>query len=119
MPPLHPLYKLQNYNGFGCVIPEGRGRRVGLPSQGSYIYISISIYIYSSIYILYTRIDLLKSNSSEVWERLKMDEQRLCKLESSMDKLYSKLDEKVEMIQEWVGDMTARATPDIPAEIIN
>ena len=48
-----------------------------------------------------------------------MDEQRLCKLESSVDKLYSKLDEKVEMIQEWFVDMTARATPDIPAEIIN
>ena len=32
-------------------------------------------------------VDVLKSASSEVWERLKTDEQRLSKLESSMSSL--------------------------------
>ena len=64
-------------------------------------------------------IEDLKSNSSEVWQRLKSDEQRLDKLQSSLDKLDSKLDEKVEMIQEWFVDLTTRATPEVPAEIVN
>ena len=64
-------------------------------------------------------IEDLKSNSSEVWQRLRSDEQRLDKLQSSLDKLDSKLDEKVEMIQEWFVDITTRATPEVPAEIVN
>ena len=43
-------------------------------------------------------IDILKPKSSELWERLKIDEQRLSKLESNVDKLDSKLDEKVEIM---------------------
>lgn len=68
---------------------------------------------------LQEEIDVLKSNSSEVWERLKMDEQRLSKLESSITRLDMKLDDKVEMIQEWFVDMWTMAMPDIPVEIIN
>lgn len=68
---------------------------------------------------LQEEIDVLKSNSSEVWERLKMDEQRLSKLESSVTRLDMKLDDKVEMIQEWFVDMLTRETPDIPVEIIH
>ena len=68
---------------------------------------------------LQEEIDVLKSNSSEVWERLKMDEQRLSKLESSVTRLDMKLDDKVEMIQEWFVDMWTLAMPDIPVEIIN
>ena len=40
----------------------------------------------------------MKPNSSKVWERLKIDEQRLFKLESNVDKLDSKLNEKVEIM---------------------
>ena len=51
----------------------------------------------------------LKSNSDEVWQRL----------ESSIDKLDFKLDEKMELIQEWFMDITARPTPEVPVEIVN
>ena len=61
----------------------------------------------------------LKSNSDEVWQRLMSDEQRLNKLESSIDKLDFKLDEKMELIQEWFMDITARPTPEVPVEIVN
>ena len=40
----------------------------------------------------------LKFNSDEVWQRLMSDEQRLNKLESSIDKLDVKLDEKMELM---------------------
>ena len=40
----------------------------------------------------------LKFNSDEVWQRLMSDEQRLNKLESSIDKLDAKLDEKMELM---------------------
>ena len=45
-------------------------------------------------------VNVLKSNTSEVWERLKMDEQRFSKLESSVNRLDKNIDDKVEMIQE-------------------
>ena len=61
----------------------------------------------------------LKSNSSEIWQRLKSDEQRLDKMQSSLEKLEFKLDEKVEIIQEWFVDLTTRASPEVPAEIVN
>ncbi len=48
------------------------------------------------LHTLQEDIDILKPNSSKVWERLKIDEQRLFKLESNVDKLDSKLDERVE-----------------------
>ena len=64
-------------------------------------------------------VDVLKSNTSEVWEKLKMDEQRLSKIESCVLQLDEKLDNKVEMIQEWFVDMSTQATPEVPIEIVN
>ena len=64
-------------------------------------------------------VDVLKSNTSEVWEKLKTDEQRLSQIESCVLQLDEKLDRKVEMIQEWFVDMSTRATPEVPAEIVN
>jgi len=48
------------------------------------------------LHTLQEDIDILKPNSSKVWERLKIDEQRLFKRESNVDKLASKLDKRVE-----------------------
>jgi len=53
-------------------------------------------------------VDVLKSNTSEVWEKLKMDEQRLSQIESCVLQLDEKLDNKVEMIQDWFVDMSTR-----------
>ena len=64
-------------------------------------------------------VDVLKSNTSEVWEKLKMDEQRLSQIESSVLQVDEKLDRKVEMIQDWFVDMSTRATPEVPPEIVN
>ena len=48
-----------------------------------------------------------------------MDEQRLNKLESSINRLDTKLDEKVEMIQEWFAHMSSQVSTDVPAELVN
>ena len=62
-------------------------------------------------------IEVLKSNSTEVWVRLKSDERRLDKLEGAVIRVEQKLDEKMEMVQDWFVELTTRATPDIPKEI--
>ena len=64
-------------------------------------------------------IEALKSNSTEAWVRLKSDERRLDKLEDTVVRVEQKLDEKMEMVQDWFVELTTRATPDIPKEIVD
>ena len=69
--------------------------------------------------LLQENIEDLKSNCDEVWQRLMSDEKRFIKLESSIEKLNVKIDDNMEIVQEWFVDISARATSDVPAEIVN
>ena len=62
---------------------------------------------------------ILQSSNSKAWERLELDNQRMDRLESSVTGLDIKLDEKVEMIQEWFVHLSSQVPTDVPAEIIN
>ena len=64
-------------------------------------------------------IEALKSNSTEVWVRLRSDERRLDKLEDTVTRVEQKLDERMEMVQDWFVELTTQATPDIPKEIVD
>ena len=48
-----------------------------------------------------------------------MDSQRMSRLESSITGLDIKLDEKVEMIQEWFVHLSSQVPTDVPVEIVN
>ena len=61
----------------------------------------------------------LKSNSSEVWKRLKTDELRLDNLDGIISRVESKVAENLETVQEWFVDLTSRSSTEIPREIIN
>ena len=61
----------------------------------------------------------LKSNSSEVWNRLKTDELRLDNLDGIISRVESKVAENLETVQEWFVDLTSRSSTEIPREIIN
>ena len=56
----------------------------------------------------------LKSNSSEVWERLKTDEVRLDNLDKIISRVESKVAENLETVQEWFVDLTSRPSTEIP-----
>ena len=68
---------------------------------------------------LQERIGILESSNSRVWERLDMDDQRLDRLEFSINGLDIKLDEKMETIQEWFVHMSSQNPTDIPVEVVN
>ena len=57
----------------------------------------------------------LKSNSSEVWQRLETDERRL----DNLDKIISKVEDSIAENLEIVQDLTAQSSPEIPREIVN
>ena len=57
----------------------------------------------------------LKSNSSEVWQRLETDERRL----DNLDKIISKVEDSIAENLEIVRDLTAQSSPEIPREIVN
>ena len=61
----------------------------------------------------------LKSNSSEVWVRLKTDEVRLDNLDKIISRVESKVAENLETVQEWFVDLASRSSTEIPREIIN
>ncbi len=61
---------------------------------------------------LQERVGILESSNSKVWERFDTDDQRLNRLESSINGLDTKLDEKVEMIQEWFVNMSSQDPTD-------
>ena len=64
-------------------------------------------------------IDDLKSNSSEVWQRLATDECRMDKLESVVSRVEVTMAEKMDKIQEWLVEFTTIASLEIPREIVN
>ena len=64
-------------------------------------------------------VESLKSNSSEVWQRLKTDEVRLNNLDKIISKVKSKVADNLEIVQEWFVDLTSRSSQEIPREIIN
>ena len=64
-------------------------------------------------------VESLKSNSSEVWQRLKTDELRLDNLDGIISRVESKVAENLETVQEWFVDLTSRSSTEIPREIIN
>ncbi len=44
----------------------------------------------------------METANAKVWERLDQEDQRFVRLETSVHKLDAKLDEKMEMVQEWL-----------------
>ena len=53
-------------------------------------------------------IEVLKSNSDEVWSRLKTDERRMDKLDESISTVEKSVKENLETVSEWFADLTAR-----------
>ena len=68
---------------------------------------------------LQEKVGILESSNSKVWEQLEMDSQRMSRLESSVTGLDIKLDEKVEMIQEWFVHLSSQVSTDVPVEIVS
>ena len=64
-------------------------------------------------------VEKLKSNNSEVWQRLKTDEVRLNQLDNIVSRVENKVAENLEIVQEWFVDLTSRSSTEIPREIIN
>ena len=64
-------------------------------------------------------IEALKSNSSEVWQRLRTDERRMGKLDRSISNVEDSVKENLETVSEWFADLTTRPSPEIPREIMN
>ena len=64
-------------------------------------------------------IEVLKSNSDDVWSRLKTDERRMDKLDESISTVERSVKENLETVSEWFADLTARSSPEIPREIMN
>ena len=65
-------------------------------------------------------VESLKTNSEEVWERLKIDEARM----NNLDRFIARIDDKVngnfETVNEWFADLTARPNQtEIPREIVD
>ena len=61
---------------------------------------------------LQERVRVLEASNSKVWDRLDADDQRLKRLDV-------KLDDKMEMVQEWFVHMSAQVSTEVPAEIVN
>ena len=68
---------------------------------------------------LQDKIGILENSNSKIWERLDLEDQRFDRLEASVHKLDTKLDEKVEMIQDWLVHISAQVHTDVPAELVN
>ena len=61
-------------------------------------------------------IEALKSNSSEVWNRLKADERRMDKLDKSISTVENHVKENLETVSEWFADLTGQSSPEIPRD---
>ena len=65
-------------------------------------------------------LDALKSNTNNVWERLKTDEQRLDGFETNMIKIQAMIEDNMEKVQGWCVEITTRTSnSEIPEDIIN
>ncbi|MBZ5782034.1 hypothetical protein, partial [Klebsiella aerogenes] len=65
-------------------------------------------------------LEIFKSNTNDVWQRLKTDEQRLNKLEINVMKLETTTEGNMLKVEDWFVEFTTRAsTAEVPKEIIN
>ena len=64
-------------------------------------------------------VEVLKSNTTEVWHRLKTDEQRLDRMDANLCKFKEQLEEKIEMVQNWFIHATSKPNEEIPREIVD
>ena len=88
--------------------------------QDNLVTLSITMQGAESFYTeMQADIECLKSNSSEVWERLKTDERRMDKLDRSVSLIEERVKENLERLSEWFNDITARPSSEIPREIVN
>ena len=88
--------------------------------QDNMISMSVAVQNAETSYrVLHEDVESLKSNSSEVWQRLKTDELRLNNLDGIISRVENKMAENLETVQEWFVDLTAESSTEIPREIIN
>ena len=65
-------------------------------------------------------IEALKSNSAEVWERLKIDEARMDNLDRFVTRVDNKVNGNFETVNKWFADLVARPNQtEIPREIVD
>ena len=65
-------------------------------------------------------IEVLKSNSTEVWQRLKTDETRMNNLDRFVSRVDAKVNGNFEIVNEWFADLVARPNQtEIPRKIVN
>ncbi|MBZ5782424.1 hypothetical protein, partial [Klebsiella aerogenes] len=63
---------------------------------------------------------MLKSNTNNVWQRFKTDEQRLNKLEINMIKVKTTIKGNMMKVEDWFIEFTTKASSsEVPREIIN
>ena len=86
--------------------------------QDSVMTLTITMQGAESLYRdLQETIEDLKSNSSEVWQRLATDERRLDVQDKAISTVEYKVDNNLETVREWFVDLTAQSSPEIPREI--
>ena len=77
--------------------------------QNNLVTLSITLQGAESFYEdLQGDIKALKSNSSEVWQRLRTDEIRMDNLDRSISSIEDRVKENLETVNEWFADLTAR-----------
>ncbi len=73
-----------------------------------------------AIYLeLQDKIGILENSYSKVWEKLELEDQRFDRLETRVQGLDIKLDEKVEMIQDWFVHISTQVHTEVPTELVN
>ena len=89
--------------------------------QKNLVTMSIALQGAESVYEdLQGDVESLKTNSYEVWERLKIDEARMNNLDRFINRVDNKVNEKFKTVNEWVADLTVRpGQSEIPREIVD
>ena len=88
--------------------------------QDSVVTLNITMKGAESLYKeLQENIEDLKSNSSEVWQRLGMDERRLDVLDKAVYTVEYNVEKNLETVREWFVDLTTQFSSEIPREIVN
>ena len=88
--------------------------------QDSVVTLNITMQRAESLYKeLQENIEDLKSNSSEVWQRLGTEERRLDVLDKAISTVEYNVEKNLETVREWFIDLTAQSSPEIHREIVN
>ena len=89
--------------------------------QKNLVTMSIALQGAESVYEdLQGDVEALKTNSDEVWERLKIDEARMNNLDRFITRVDNKVNENFKAVNEWVADLTVRPVQsEIPREIMD